>query len=458
MRHAGRWRPPQDPMAAPHSLTTAPILPTLWRLSVPNMFAMVATALVSVAETVYVGLLGTPALAGMALVFPLIMLQQMLSAGSIGGGISAAVSRAIGAGQQARADALALHAVIISAVLGLFFSALILLWGRPLFALIGGQGEALEQSLAYAHIAFAGALSIWLANALASVIRGAGNMKTPSLTLLCVALGQIILGGLLGLGWGPVPRLGMAGIALGQVIAFSLGTLYLYRHLRSGQGRVRLVFATRLLQRGHFYDILKVGAVASISSLQTVLTILIITRIVAGYGTEALAGYGIGARLEFLLIPVTFAIGVACLPLVGMALGSGLVARARRVAWTGAGLAAAIVGGIGLLVALFPDVWARLFTEQPQVIAYAGSYFRWVAPAYGFFAFGLCLYFAAQGAGKLLGPVLAGTLRLLLVAVGGWLLVHCAVPVEGMFALISAAMLLYGLVTALAVYYVSWGD
>jgi Na+-driven multidrug efflux pump len=219
---------------------------------------------------------------------------------------------------------------------------------------------------------------------------------------------------------------------------------------------VRLVFTARL-QRDNFMDILKVGAVSSLSALQTVLTILIVTRIVAGFGTEALAGYGIGARFEFLLIPITFAIGVACLPLVGMALGAGRVQRARRVAWTGAGLAAAIVGGIGLLVALWPDAWSQLFTDEPEVLAYARSYFRWVAPAYGFFALGLCLYFAAQGAGKLLGPVLAGTLRLLLVAVGGWLLVQGGAPVWSMFALISAAMLLYGLVTALAVYHVRWG-
>lgn len=444
-------------MADRHSLTTAPILATIWRLSVPNMVAMVATALVSVAETVYVGQLGMAPLAGMALVFPLIMLQQMLSAGSMGGGISSAISRAIGAGQQGKADALVLHAVIISVAMGLFFSGFILLWGRPLFGLIGGRAEALEQAMAYAGVAFAGALSIWLTNAFASALRGSGDMKTPSITFLLVALGQVLLGGLLGLGWGPVPRLGMAGIALGQVLAFCLGAAYLYRHLRSGRARVRLVY-TAHLHREYFRDILKVGAVASISSLQTVLTILIVTRIVAGFGTEALAGYGIGTRLEFLLIPITFAIGVACLPMVGMALGGGHVKRARRVAWTGAGLSAAIIGAIGLMIAFVPDAWSRLFTDHPQVIEHARSYFRWVGPSYAFFAFGLCLYFAAQGAGKLLGPVLAGTLRLLLVAIGGWLLVHYGAPVWAMFALISAAMLLYGVVTALAVYYVSWGD
>ena len=437
-------------------LTTAPILPTIWRLSLPNLLAMVATALVSVAETTYVGQLGTAALAGMALVFPMVMLQQMLSSGAMGGGISSAISRALGAGDEARANDLVLHAVLISLGLGLMFTVLIGGGGVVLFSLFGGQGEALQACLEYAHVAFAGSASLWVTNSLASALRGSGNMKTPSTVLLLVALAQIVAGGVLGLGWGPIPRGGMAGVAMGQVIAFSLGGVYLAWHLLSGQGRVRLNVRTSL-RRAYFHDILRVGAVASISSLQTVFTIVILTRMVASFGTEALAGYGIGTRLEFLLVPITFAIGVACVPMVGMAIGSGLVQRARQVAWQGAILSALLVGSLGFLVSWFPDQWSRLFTDNPTVIAYAQSYFTWVAPAYPFFALGLCLYFASQGAGRLLGPVLAGTLRLVLVILGGWWLVSVQAPAWAMFALISAAMLLYGLCTAWFVRLTPWG-
>ena len=437
-------------------LTSAPILPTIWRLSLPNLLAMVATALVSVAETSYVGQLGTAALAGMALVFPMVMLQQMLSSGAMGGGISSAISRALGAGDDARANDLVLHAVVISLALGLLFTLLIGGGGRELFALMGGQGTALQACLDYAHVAFAGSACLWVTNSLASALRGSGDMKTPSTTLLLVALAQIVLGGVLGLGWGPIPRGGMGGVAMGQVIAFSLGGLFLAWHLVSGRARVRLNWRTSL-RRDNFRDILRVGAVASISSVQTVLTIVILTRMVASFGTEALAGYGIGTRLEFLLVPITFAIGVACVPMVGMAVGSGLVQRARRVAWTGSILSAVMVGALGFLVSLFPQHWARLFTDHPEVIGYAHSYFTWVAPAYPFFALGLCLYFASQGAGKLLGPVLAGTLRLVLVIVGGWWLVSAQAPAWAMFALIGAAMMVYGVCTAWFVHLTPWG-
>ena len=94
-------------------LLIAPILPTLLRLTLPNLAAMLVTALVAIAETIYVGILGTPQLAAIALVFPMLMLMQMLSAGAMGGGVSSAISRAVGAGDHARAEALALHAVVV---------------------------------------------------------------------------------------------------------------------------------------------------------------------------------------------------------------------------------------------------------------------------------------------------------------------------------------------------------
>ena len=139
---------------------------------------------------------------------------------------------------------------------------------------------------------------------LASVLRGAGNMAVPSLTLFAVALLQVALGGALGLGWGPFPRLGMAGVAAGGVVAYGAGAAWLWWTLASGRSRMALNVRGTRFQRALFADILRVGAVACISPLQTVLTILILTRLVAQFGTDALAGYGIGTRLEFLLVPV----------------------------------------------------------------------------------------------------------------------------------------------------------
>jgi Na+-driven multidrug efflux pump len=206
-----------------------------------------------------------------------------------------------------------------------------------------------------------------------------------------------------------------------------------------------------------FFDILKVGALAAFSPLQTVLTVLVLTALVARFGTEVLAGYGIGARLEFLLVPIVFAVGVASVPMVGMAIGARDVARARRVAWTAAGLATLALGGIGLTVAIAPDVWSARFTQDPGVRAAADLYLRLAGPAFAFVGAGLALYFASQGSGKVLGPVLAATVRLAVIVIGGWLLASSVAPVWTLFALVALSMLAYGLTTATAVYITSWG-
>ena len=446
------------PVRQPDPLLSAPLLPMLLRFALPNMGAMLATALAAIAETAYVGSFGVPSLAGMALVFPMVMFQMMLSGGAMGGGVSSAVSRALGAGAGARANALAVHALWIGLAVGSVYMALMLLFGPALFAALGGRGEALAQAVAFSNVAFLGSVFVWLSNTFASVIRGSGNMVVPSATLVLVALAQVLIGGALGLGWGPLPRLGMPGVAAGQVLAYAAGSAFLGFYLASGRARVQMRVRGTPLRWDLLRDILRVGALACLSPLQTVLTILILTRLVAHFGTTALAGYGIGTRLEFLLVPIAFAIGVASVPLVGMAIGAGKIARARRAAWTASALAFALLGLLGVVLALAPDLWTSRFTQDAAVIAAAAVYFHWAGPCYGLFGLGLCLYFSSLGAGKVGGVVLAGTLRLVLVAAGGAVLAVAQAPVWTIFALVALGMAAYGLATVLAVRLTSWGS
>jgi putative MATE family efflux protein len=444
------------PVTPVGNLLTSPILPTLSKLALPNAMAMFGTALVAVAETSYIGRLGVEPLAGIALVFPFVMLTQMMSAGAMGGGVSSAVSRALGAGDRERAANLALHAAIIGTGAGLFFTAMMLVFGRAFYSLLGGSGEVLEQAMHYSQVLFAGAVSIWLVNTLASVVRGTGDMRVPSLVLIGVAIIQVTVGGGFGLGLFGLPKFGMRGVAAGQLAAFTSGALFLIWYLVSGRSRLKLDFRSFAFQRDMFLDILRVGAVSCLSPLQTVLIIVIFTKILAGFGTAVLAGYGIGSRLEFLLIPIAFAFGTASIPMVGMAMGAGLVARARHVAWIAAASAGVVVGLVGLIVAINPGLWVSLFTSDPGVIAAAYSYFHWAGPGFGFFGAGVCLYFSSQGAAKVGGPVLASTIRLVLVALGGWWLAASGAPAWTLFALVGTAMVVFGFSTALSIYLTRW--
>lgn len=422
----------------------------------PNLVALCSAAIVTIAETAYVGRLGLSALGGVALVFPIIMLMQMLSAGAMGGGISGAVSRALGAGDEARAQSLALAAATIGLVAGLGFAASIWLFGPDIYWMLGGTGATASQAASYSNVAALGILAIWLTNCLASVARGSGNMVVPAAIVLAAGLLQIAIGGALGLGVGPVPSFGVAGVAAGQVVAFSIASVALILFLRSRHSRTKLLFDVRLLDRARFADILRVGLPATLSPLQSVATVLILTALVARFGPEALAGYGIGARLEFLLIPVAFSVGVACVPMVGTAIGFGDIARARRVAWTAGALAAGALTIIATVVIVAPDLWAGIFVSDAAVLEVTRMYLRIAGIGYPFFGLGLCLYFASQGAGKVGGPIAAQTLRLAVVAIGGLLLVMTNAPLWSFFALSAFAMVTLGIGTAAAIYFTAW--
>lgn len=451
---------PLPPIAAPagNPLLDGVILPTLLRLSWPNVVALSAGTCVVIAETSYIGRLGTESLAAMALVFPFVMLMMTMSGGAMGGGISSAIARAIGAGDRERAATLALHALLIALCFGVFFATTMLLFGPAILALLGGRGRVLSEAVAYVQIFFGGAIIPWVMNTFASILRGTGNMKLPSAVILNSAFCQILLGGALGLGIGPIPQYGMRGVAAGSLIAYTIGTTIMAWSIFSGRARVQPKLRGFRIERGLFFDILKVGAIACFSPVQSVLTIVIVTHMLATFGNEVLAGYGIGARLEFMLSSLAFAVGVASVPMIGMAVGAGRVKRARRIAWIAGGLSFAVVGGFGSLVALFPDIWVNIFTSDAGVRAAGASYLRTAAPMYAFLGLATAMYFASQGAAKVVGPVLAQSVRLIFISVGGWWLISRNGTAWEFFALAAASMVVLGASSALAVLLTRWGD
>ncbi len=453
-------RQPLPPLTAPPSnpLIDGKILPTLLRLSWPNVAALSAGTCVVIAETSYIGRLGTESLAAMALVFPFVILMMTMSGGAMGGGVSSAIARALGAGDTGRAATLAIHALVIGLCFGLVFMGAMLVFGPRVLAALGGRGAVLEQAIGYVQIFFAGAIIPWLMNTLAAILRGTGNMKLPSAIVLNSAVCQIVFGGVLGLGLGPVPQFGMRGVAAGSLIALGIGASIMAWYIFSGRARVKPTFRGVTIERGLFVDILKVGAVSCFTPLQSVLTITIFTHMLAGFGTEVLAGYGIGARLEFLLTSIAFAVGVASVPMIGMAIGAGRVARARRIAWTAAGIAFSSVFVIATPVAIYPDLWINLFTSDPGVRAASHRYLATAAPYYAFIGLSISMYFSSQGAAKVLGPVLAQTARLAFVGIGGWWLTSRGASAESFFVLAAASMVVLGVLAALSVALTRWGD
>ncbi len=438
------------------ALLDAPLLPLLLRLAAPNILLMLAQSATGLIETYFVGKLGTDALAGVSIVFPGVMLMQMISAGAMGGGISSSIARALGRGQSEDASSLVWHALVINGVLGLICTVALLMFGAPLYRALGGRGGSLQAALSYSNIIFAGAILLWLMNALSSAIRGTGNMALPAAVICGGALLLIPISPCLIFGWGPFPRLGVAGGAVALLGYYVFGTLLQGVYLFAGRCVLQPRLSAVRLQSRLFGAILKVGGMASLSSIQTNLAIMLTTGMVGHFGPAALAGFGTGSRLEYLMVPVAFGVGGPLVAIVGTSVGAGRSRRALRAAWLGAAIGFAITEAFGVAAAVFPVAWLSLFDTDPAMLATGSLYLRCVGPFYGFFGLGLVLYFASQGAGRMVWPVAAQFMRLVVAAGGSAIALSLGGGLISVFAMIGLALAVFGLAVATSVATGSW--
>ena len=433
------------------ALLEGPIVPTMLRLALPTIGVQLAQTLVGVAETYFVSYLGTDALAGVSLVFPMLMIMIMVSAGGLGGGVASSVARSLGAGRHEDADLLVTHALALAIAAGLMFTVLLLAVGPTMYHALGGRGAALEAANTYSFWVFAGAIPLWTVNLLSAALRGAGNFRVPATVTLAGTAVLIVLSPALIFGFGPIPRLGVAGAGV-AVSAFYLGAaIVLARYLWSGAAVLRM--RPVKLQRRYFAEILQVGLLGGLNAIQPNVAALVVTAAVGVFGIDALAGYGAASRLDYVLVPILFGLGTAVVTMVGISVGAGDMVRARRVAWTGAIVGFAFSEAVGLTVSGWPEAWLHLFSKEPGVVGAGVTYLRTVGPAYGALGLGMLLGFAAQGGGRMMWPFVAGVIRMLTAAGIGWFsVVKLGLHLPGLFAIVALALVLYGAVSTVAVH------
>src|SRR5262249_51872363 len=394
-------------------LLEGPILPTLLRLAAPNILTLLAFAGVITFDGFFLGRIGTNALAGASLAFPWVMMILQTTNSGMGAGVSSAVARALGAGRRERADALVYHAFVLALLLAALFSGSMLLGAPFVFRWMGGQGEMLSAALSYANVAFSGAVSLCLLNLMGNAVRGTGNMTLPAAVIVCSVGGLFGLSRALILGWGPLPLLGPAGAGWGLVTSFGIGSLVLLFFLRSRRSPVKLVFRGVTLQWELFADILKVGVPGLINTAITNLSVVVLTGIAGHLGREAAIGYAMGARLEYILIPLAGGFGMAIVAMVGTNWGAKQYRRARQVAWAGGAIVGPLRVAIGLIAALSPHAWMGVFSSDAHIVGIGAWYLQILGPIYGFYGLGMALFFATQGFGRVVLSVTANALRLL---------------------------------------------
>ena len=394
-------------------LLEGPVLSTLLRLAAPNVLNLLAIAGMITFDGLFLGRLGPDALAGVSLAFPFVMLIQHTAASGMGGGVSSAIARALGAGKRDVADALALHTFVLALGLAAAFSTVLLLGAPFIFRSMGGTGEILASALAYSDVAFCSAVSLCMLNLLGSAVRGTGNMGLPAGVIVGSVIAHILISPLLIFGWGPMPALGPAGAGWGLILPFGAGSFVLLAHLRSSRLLVTLAFLGVPLRWGLFAEILKVGVPGLINTTITNLSVVLLTGIAGRLGREVALGYAMGARLEYILIPLAFGFGTAIVAMVGTNWGAKQYGRAYQIAWIGGATVAAACASIGLIVALHPRLWMGLFTGDDDIIQIGALYLKIVGPIYGLYGLGMALYFATQGLGSVIWTVTANAVRLL---------------------------------------------
>ena len=433
-------------------LVGAPLAKTMFRLAVPGVIGALLFSAVGLAEAQFLKEAGVEAIAAVALVFPLTMLAAMLSAGAIGGAVSGLTARAIGAGDFQKASSVLVCAVIISVVGGLLMWWLVHQYGFLLYEYASDNQSVNAAAQRYAGLVFPAIIVFWLVNMLSSVLRGTGDMVRPAL-IATVLLGSYILFAML-----LIPRAGeldasVSAAAVAMVAAYIVSLLAAIYFILHKEQPVRFQWSAFSWQT--LKQILKQGLLAGSQSVMTIAYALITTLLFSRFGTDWLAGFGLAVRLELIMVPIIFGVGASLIAIVGAYVGAGQRERAISIAWRGILINAALVGGIGILLALFPGVWCNLVGSDATVNGYCAQSVRTIAPTYAFFALGLGGYFASQGLDTLKVPVVGALLRLLVVT-SGLLWVSDQIPVEWALYLVAGAVVVYGLFVMFGLKYGAW--
>jgi putative MATE family efflux protein len=398
-----------DRRAEPARLLAMPPFAAILRLAAPTTAVMAVSAVSNVVYTYFVSRLGVQAIGAVSLVFPISLLAITAMAGGVGAGAASAVARALGAGRAREAAAVAGQALVLSVAIGVLFGAAMLVGTPALFRAMGASGGVLESATLFARVLFGGAAITFLGGMLDSVMRGEGNVRVPALwssTSLALQMACTPLF-MFGLGWGLV---GAALAMLGcQLLAIVPRALWVF----GGRGVVRpaLQLGTFGLAPGR--EILRVGLPAALSASLGNVGIMVLTGVVARLGEADLAAYGLGTRLDFLLMSFAYGFGAAVLTLVGLAAGAREVERVRAVVLRAGAISIALLAVPGLVLCWRPGLWLRLFTDDAGVLAVGEAYFRVIGPSYPFVGASMVLAFAFQGLGRATVPLAWMAVRVL---------------------------------------------
>ncbi|MDZ7371552.1 MAG: MATE family efflux transporter [candidate division KSB1 bacterium] len=423
------------------SLTEGSILKSLWALSVPIVFANLLQTAYQLTDTFWVGRLGGAAVAAVSVSFPIIFLLV-----SLGGGLTIAgtilVAQFKGRNHQTAMDHITAQTFLLVFVVSLLLSVLGILLSPLLLRLMGTEAAIFEQALVYLKISFAGLLFSFVFMAFQSLLRGIGDVKTPAIIVLGTVLLNVLIDPLFIFGWGPVPPMGVKGAAIATLITQAAAAVIGLHILIGGSYGIRLVPRDLVPDLPLIGKVFELGFPASIEHSARALGTMAITFLVAGFGTQALAAYGIGSRvLSFVIIP-SIGLSMATSTLVGQNVGAGQIRRAERIAVLSAWAGFVPLTVIGVLFFVFAEGIAAVFIpREPETIRESAVMIRHLSISFGFIGAQMALNGAFRGSGNTLITMMLSILTLWVLQLPtAWVLSrYTAMGVNGLWASFPAA-------------------
>ena len=391
---------PRPPSRPSEQILEGPIAGALLRLAGPVVLANVLQTVYQLTDTFWVGRIGAEAVAAVSFSFPVLFLFI-----SVGGGVTIAgtilVAQAEGAGDGRQVDYVAGQTYAIVTLLSLGLSAAGFFLARPVLAGMGADADVLPLATSYLQLSYLGLPFVYGYFVFQALLRGVGDVRTPLVIVLATVLLNFVLDPLFILGWGPVPALGVAGAAAATIGTQGLAAVVGAALLLSGRRPIRVRLADLRPDLALARRIARLGFPASVEQGMRALGLTVLVTLVAGFGSGAVAAYGVGTRIfSFILIPA-FGLAMATSTVVGQNVGAGQRLRARQTATVGAWISFGVLTAAGLLAALFarPLVAAFVPTE-PQVIADGARFLRIMAPTWGFIGAQTVIGGAFSGAGR----------------------------------------------------------
>jgi MATE family, multidrug efflux pump len=425
------------------------ILPTLLSAALPTTISIAIPILATLGELYFLSFLGTDTVAAISLVFPIVTTVHIISSGDIGGAISGAIARALGADAREHANAFVLHSVVLATGFGTICAVLQGLFGPNLYQALGASGSVFQLAIEYSNWMFFGSVCIWMANQLAAVLRGGGDIARAAQIMIASRIVTFPLYPLLIYGWGPFPPLGIRGAALVDLAYYALSCVGFIVYLRGFAPVLHLSLDLSSLRTSIFREILYTGGILATRTMQSSATMIVLAYSAGILGPNVLAGYGIASRLDAVLITLTFGFGTSILIMTATNIGAGHSRRAYLSAIIGVLFIAGITEAIGLTVAAFPKLWMSMFSADPLVVQQGSLYLQIVGPCYGLFGAGATIYFVAQATKYLRWNFLAAVSRLIVVATGCAIASQYGAGIVHISITVAASYLIFALINAL---------